>query len=116
MSFMKPVIYQGDYYLVDGDHGTDLIPGDLLGDWLEIGQTMDACDDDPADPRYIAWKNLAVAVRHYIGNDEIYSVERCEGFYGRYSAPGYMDATDWHWGATEQEVSAELAELYGEQD
>ena len=33
---------------------------------------------------------------------------------GRYSAPGYMDCTDWHYGSNYRELCRELEELYGD--
>jgi NAD-dependent SIR2 family protein deacetylase len=35
---------------------------------------------------------------------------------GRYSAPGYMDCTDWHFDANKRRLNAELRSMYGEQD
>jgi hypothetical protein len=55
-----------------------------------------------------------LAVRDYIESDEVYSIAHEQGFYGRYSAPGYTDATDYTWGATEDEVMEELYRLYGD--
>lgn len=33
---------------------------------------------------------------------------------GRYSAPGYMDCTDWHYGSNLRELETELRDLYGD--
>lgn len=39
-----------------------------------------------------------------------------DSWWGRYSAPGYLDATDWVVGDTEAEVIEELERLYGDDD
>ena len=33
---------------------------------------------------------------------------------GRYSANGYMDCTDWHYGSNLRELKKELRDIYGE--
>jgi hypothetical protein len=103
---MRPVIYQGDFYLIDGPEGRDMIPADVCG---ELPMPVDPEDPSAAESRAI----LRVA-RDYMENDEVYSIELQSGFYGRYSAPGYMDATDWTWGDSAEEVQAELERMYGE--
>jgi len=110
MSFMKPVIYHGDFYLVGGQHGTDLIPVDVAGDiGLETGREMDIDDNS------VIWVPAVNALMDYTENgDDITSIERMTGFYGRYSAPGYLDCTAWTWGATEEAVEAALNSMYGD--
>ena len=34
---------------------------------------------------------------------------------GRYSADGYMDCTDWHYGTNKRELERELRDMYGEE-
>lgn len=34
----------------------------------------------------------------------------------RYSAPGYMDCTDWHYGKNKRELMRELRDMYGDSD
>ncbi len=59
----------------------------------------------------------AEAVAKLIGSDVLpETVERVKGFFGRYSAPGYLDATDWIFGDTKEEVEAELSNIYGDDD
>ena len=105
---MRPVIYQGDFYLIDGDQGTDLIPGDLVSLSIPVGESA-SFEDAPASE----YPDLA-EVSQYVESDEIYSIEHRRGFYGRYSAPGYLDATDWTWGDSADEVQADLERMYGE--
>jgi hypothetical protein len=114
MGFMRPVIYQGDYFLIETTHGTEFIPGDVLGEFPgapEIGQTLDR--DDDTNER---WSWIIKAVRDYIEGNHIESIERRTGYYGRYSAPGYTDCTDWHWGDSEASVLVELNDMYGDAD
>ncbi len=107
MSFMKPHVYKGDYYLVETSNGTEFIPGDMLSIDMAVGESID--DDRDAQD----WADCVKLVRDFV-SDEVESIERGEGYYGRYSAPGYMDATDWTWGETEAEVMAELERMYGD--
>lgn len=115
MAFMRKQIMQGDFYLVDGANGTDLIPGDLIN--LAVLGLVDTAGEITSDDcSEKAWHAITQAIRDYTGKTEIYSVERCAGFYGRYSAPGYTDATAWTWGDTEAEVSEALTEMFGEEN
>lgn len=107
MSFMRPMIYKGDFYLIDGDNGTDFVPGDLADIDLLTGETL--TEDDPG------FRDAVEQLRDFIESPRgIQSIERHMGFYGRYSAPGYSDATDYVWGSTEEKVRATLEEMYGD--
>lgn len=105
MSFMKLQIFKGDFYLVEGDAGVDMIPADVAGD---IGIPV-GCEIQ--DPEQV----LVNAVRDFTENRDIHSIQLRAGFYGRYSAPGYTDATDWVYGETEDEVRCALVERYGDE-
>lgn len=35
---------------------------------------------------------------------------------GRYSAPGYMDCTSWHYGTNKRVLEQELKDMYGEDE
>jgi hypothetical protein len=97
MSFMQPYIYCGPCYIVETSHGTELVPCDVVGD-------LGLADDAP---------ELAKALADYV-EGTIESVEYKKVFYGRYSAPGYTDCTDWTWGASAEEVSETLESMYGD--
>lgn len=43
-------------------------------------------------------------------------VEEVYGYFGRMSAPGYLDCTDWIFDETEAGVRSELAEFYGDDE
>lgn len=42
---------------------------------------------------------------------------KCKGkhYAGRYSAPGYMDCTDWSYGTNKRDLIRELRDMYGEE-
>lgn len=106
MSFMRPYIYQGVIYLIDGPNGVDMIPADVCG---EIPMPV-----DPSDPTRDESKAVLAVARDYMKNEEVWGIELQTGFFGRYSAPGYIDATDWTWGVSAEDVSVELERMYGE--
>jgi hypothetical protein len=109
---MKPVIYRGPCYLVEGPNGADLVPADVVGELgLPVGHEVDIDDGS------VIWPSLVAALADYnVSGDDITSVELIDCWYGRYSADGYMDCTDWHWGTSEAEVRDELENMYGDQD
>lgn len=96
MSFMQPEVYEGDYYLVETDNGTCIVPADDAGNPQTNADLADYCEGDVHDPDDPPTKH--------------------HGWLGRYQAPGYTDATDWVVGATEQQVREELNDLYGDDD
>lgn len=102
---MQPEIHYGKYYLVDTPDGTELIP-DLL---------VNIPDQNLTEPRIIdVDEELAEELLPYIRADKIDSVVVNEGWYGRYSMPGYLDATDWHWSETEENLLVKLDRMYGD--
>lgn len=54
----------------------------------------DQCVDGHADPETVRYAGKLYA--------------------GRYSANGYMDCTDWHYGSNLRELKKELRDIYGE--
>jgi hypothetical protein len=91
MAFMK---LQTDYcamFSVEcGCMGSYLIPADLVGDNPEREDFRDYVDGEPLE------------------------YTRVEGWFCRYSAPGYMDCTDWIGPyETEEEAIEECEALYG---
>lgn len=89
MAFMKAYVYQGKFWLVETTHGTECVPFDVESDSTRLSVYVDGeIEEIPDGPH--------------------------AGFYGRYSADGYMDCTSWHWGASEADVLAELERAYGD--
>jgi len=103
--FMRPFVYRGDFYLVETNIGTEFIPGDLVSLDIAIDETID--DDD------MRYAEICKTLCDYLEGNCIDSIEHSIGYYGRYSAPGYMDATDYTWGDTETAVMETLTEYYG---
>jgi hypothetical protein len=120
MSFMQPTAYETDYLLVDGPSGTDVIPCDVA-DFTptpEMRHDAEVTESDPAgswvrveypDGPFLVPPELA----DYCENRKAYSIERCHGWVGRMSAPGYLDCTDWETGDTEEAVVSQLKEHHG---
>ena len=84
MSFMKPEIEHGHWWIVDTIDGSIHLPAEHF--------TRDDLEADYPDAE----------------------IEMVEGYGARLSAPGYLDATDWTVFDTEQEAIAHLEEEYGE--
>jgi hypothetical protein len=76
MAFMTPHIEHMVMYHVETNHGTELVPEEVCG--------ILADDEHP-------WPEL----KQYLEGSRTYSVTREEGWYGRLSANGYLDCTEW---------------------
>ena len=51
----------------------------------------------------------------YALDSETYWESPSRNYYaGRYSAPGYMDCTDWHYGKNLRQLKRELRDFYGD--
>lgn len=85
-----------EWFEVDGDNGTEWIPASLAPD-----VTIDFAD-------------RVKSLRDYVQSREIYSVERCEGWGCRMSAPGYCDCTEWTVQDSEQQAWDYLWEYHGD--
>ena len=100
MSFMKPDIYTGTYYIVETRDGTDYLPEDVTGPLSLLAEDRE--------------ETLA-AVRDYCDGEPV-DIDASSGVLARLSAPGYMDCTAWTPYATVEEAEAGLAEDYGIED
>jgi hypothetical protein len=90
MGFMEPEVTERMAgWRVETTHGTWFVPGDV--------------------------ESSPEALADYVSG-EVEDVEPIKGYFGRMSAPGYLDATDWTFGETAEEVWQELAEYYGKDD
>lgn len=88
--FMEPEWYEGDYYEVQADHGsTYIVPTDVCAAKVhgDLQDYVEAKIDEPEKP---------VEVQH--------------GWLYRFSAPGYMDCTDWSVAESEEAAKAALLE------
>ena len=95
MSFMKLRCEHMQAFRVETSAGTEIVPTDcfLLTKTPHVEDFEDFCEGKPE------------------------SFELVEGWFAWYSAPGYMDRTDYLGPfATESEAIAECKDLYGEED
>ena len=95
--FMEPQVYEADGLQVDTTQGIVFIPE------VTMPKSADVPDFFPSIKDYLEVDK----------SQDVYDIERIHGWFGRYSAPGYLDATDWIFGNTEEEVREELERLYG---
>lgn len=100
MSFMEMFIYnKAPLYSAPCDKcGADIFAHESNGTRLEELQDGTAecsqCASGHANPEVISYAGKQYA--------------------GRYSAPGYMDCTDWHYGKNLRELKRELRDFYGD--
>ena len=101
MSFMEPEIVFGQWVEIEGEIGTEFIDADLIGD-IEPYQ-------GPSIP-------VPEAIADYCENRTVTEVKIVDGFGARFSAPGYLDRTEWAVFQTEAEAEAYLAEQQDDDD
>lgn len=87
MSFMRPEIAKGDWFIVETEQGGTVVPADLA---LVLNE------ED--------WPKLLP----YVDGEEIESVERKHAFGARLFAPGYIDHTDWTLHDTQEDAEEHL--------
>jgi hypothetical protein len=88
MSFMQPQACHMAMLHVETTDGTDYVPSDLVSATPTASELRDFCEGEP--------------IVHDSGDVDC---ERRVGWYARFSAPGYMDRTDWI-GPEESEAAA----------
>lgn len=81
MAHMIPIAEHMAMYHVETTQGMEYVPESVCGD---IQNERDA-----------GRKTLSQYCEGNVYNDRYFSVERKEGWYGRLSAPGYLDCTSW---------------------
>lgn len=100
MSFMKAFIYdKARTYSADCD-----TCGASLYAHPDTGTTESELRDGTAECPHCSHGHANPETVTYVGR--LYA--------GRYSAPGYMDCTDWHYGPNLKELTRELRDAYGE--
>ena len=95
MSFMNPDIQHCDYFEVETNSGSWIVPADLVSRKGKLSRFAD-----------------------YVEGNEVESAEFKTGYLARLSASGYMDCTEWSAFDTEVEAIEYLLETYndGEDD
>jgi hypothetical protein len=97
MAHMKPVAEHFAAYHVETNCGTEIVPEDTVNG--------------------VAFESTGDALLIYCEGSRIEGVERHEGWYGRLSAPGYLDAPEWHGPFdTEAEALASVKEMFDVDD
>ena len=93
MAFMEPeyehATHHNPWYSVETTHGTELVPGDLVGYRPTLADLAEYTEGEPR------------------------SFEPVTGYFARLSAPGYLDTTDWSGPfATLEEAMADIRTTY----
>ena len=102
MSFMKPQFDTAEYWEIETNHGTEIVPCDVQ-DW---------------DGKFPVRKNEVDCFHDYflpyLEGNEIESAERKRGILWRLSAPGYLDCTEWNAAETIESAVADCLGLFGD--
>lgn len=114
MAHMIPVAEHFAAYHVETNAGTEIVPEEICG-VLDKGDGDGITASASLTP-YESVENYD-ALEPYLEGSRIEGVERKEGWYARLSAPGYLDATEWHGPyATEQEAIDAVKEAFDVDD
>ncbi len=146
MSFMSIFTTHEQWYVIEVRGSTDYIPSSVVGSLelpggmtFEEGETVshDTIEEwllNSAEPpcteemaTSIAdeiWETISLQLHDYVSEgcgpirkpDDLESITLKTAWGARYSAPGYLDCTDWCLGETEDEAVAKCKELYGSDD
>jgi hypothetical protein len=98
MPFMEKQVYQGDGWIAETDNGCVVIY-----DW-------NAPDVEALSARI----GEKVWIGDHFGTLE--GVSYVRGYFGRMSAPGYLDCTPWEYSASRAELERLLSDLYGDEE
>jgi hypothetical protein len=93
---MEPQIEFGDWVEIEGNYDTICLPADIVG----------KLPDDFAA--------RVEAVRKFIYSTTIYNVTVRKGWGARFSAPGYLDCTEWSVFDTKEEAEEYIESLMGD--
>lgn len=121
MAFMKPVVEHGLWLIVETSHGDTHLPADLWGHahLTKPGDQLTPDTEVTDEGKLVPWEEVVRDLVQYtevFEADDIYSVELREGFGARFSAPGYMDCTEWTVYDTREEAEQALREEAGDDE
>jgi hypothetical protein len=100
--------------MVDAKGG---VRGEDVKDWHDADVREAAIDQARSK-----WADMVSDLKDYVGHhkaddlEAVESIEARECWGAQYSAPGYMDQTDWVLGDTEEEAESECKEMYGDEE
>ena len=98
--YMEPQITGKEHWAeVETNCGTEYVPIE------QLGLSLPSFDENPAHCR-----RCEFLLRDYLEGDRIYRLAIREGYGARFSAPGYLDCTQWAVFNTEDEARAYLEE------
>ncbi len=100
---MQRQVHQGDGWVIETDGG-DFASPDFNAPDVDEYEKLIGSNKKVSLGEGVYGRVLSVT---YLNN---------KTWWGRYSAPGYMDATDWVYGRSRREVEEELDNLYGDMD
>lgn len=96
-NFMRPEITEKmrGWAVDTTDAGVCYVPEDVVPvpDWLKTGAVL-APEDGGSETRPVL-AGLTMRLADYIEGRRWISIEVCEGYFARLSAPGYLDCTEW---------------------
>ena len=96
MAFMQPQVFKATWHRIVTDNGDTFVTSDCVG----LVDEDDTSDDANA---------IRESAKLYIESGTVNAVELCaETFGARFSAPGYMDRTEWSLFASEKDAWAHL--------
>lgn len=108
--FMKPDVRIGSVFIVDTNVGTEVVPMSVAGR-LEFHKPNQTYTRGRTFEHLVAW------VYPYCEGKQIESVTLKKNvWFGRLSAPGYLDCTPWTWATTQRELRSQLHQLYGDSE
>ena len=114
MAFMQPQIVKQRWLMIDGPNGTEHIPDEFIREPHLGGFSEDKRKAFTECDEYTQF--LFAQAEDYRRNEKAYSVEFIEGYGARFSAPGYLDATDWTIFDTEAEAVKHLLDQHFDDD
>lgn len=113
MGYMVPEVFQSRWLAVDTSHGVQIIPEKVATLTQERYDQVQDLLDTRQTPLLVI--ELLPELADYCDSRtaEVYDVDQCFGWLARLTAPGYMDSTDWCFGATEQDALESLCDMHG---
>lgn len=98
MAHMRPeiTVKQRGWRVETRDAGTCYVPSDVVDvpEVIRNNRPLQRADDPDL------FELLVKRLRDYVPGFDCEEIEAVEGYFGRYSAPGYLDAEEWNFDKT----------------